>query len=171
MAPPDRPYPGVSGRRGIPWYAVSLYRVMALARQGQSIYRATVNDDSDAQFAVTMVTYTLTPDPELQKGKSPIKNRALQIPLGEIKLKCLKGPPPKLYERLAHMSTLCVWDESSQDTCTVMCSRQSSRSKTAVVPRPDAQSGIDVPWLVISTSSNSNLSRPLEHIGWRRGGG
>lgn len=46
---------------------------MALARQGQSIYRATVNDDSDAQFAVTMVTYTLTPDPELQKGKSPIK--------------------------------------------------------------------------------------------------
>ena len=57
-----------------------------------------------------MITYTLTPDPELHKGKSPIKNRALQIPLGEIKLKCLKGLPPKLYERLAHMSTLCVWD-------------------------------------------------------------
>lgn len=110
MVTPDRPHPGASGTRGIPSYAVILYRVVALARQGQSIYRATVNGDSDAQFAVTMITYTLTPDPELHKGKSPIKNRALQIPLGEIKLKCLKGLPPKLYERLAHMSTLCVWD-------------------------------------------------------------
>ena len=39
MVPPDRPHPGVSEIRGIPSYAVSLYRVVALARPAQSIYR------------------------------------------------------------------------------------------------------------------------------------
>lgn len=57
---------------------------MALARQGQSVDRAMVNGDSNAQFTVTLVTYTLMWDPESHKGKSPVSDRALQIPLGDI---------------------------------------------------------------------------------------
>lgn len=84
---------------------------MSLARKGQLVDRATVNVDSNVQCAATLVTYTLMWDHESHKGKSPVENRALQIPRGE-KTQVPQGLPTKLYEWLACMSTtLSVWDE------------------------------------------------------------